>query len=583
MRRLLSHLLFLLLIPFSSFAQDSLMLDSLSQLQKDSTKVIRERKQLLSNAEDPARVKYSLRTPALTIRSFMHYTSPKVNRPDSAALTLYVRNPFSPEAMSLAIRLRQYIDGKGYILQTETMPTDSNYMDTLIKKGQHIFFPIPEEENIYLVKAGNSWIFSMHTVDRIPRMHSRLYPFGMLDWIPEKYKARALGLEYWQWIGIAVFFIVAYILYRLLILLLRSALYRVIFKYFFDRIPFKPLTRTARPLSFLIVTLMVIFYLPVLQFPATINSWVLLVLHIFIPVFTVLVVFNGVNILSHFLEQRAERTHNRMDDQLVPLVTKVLKAAVVVVGFVFVLEQLDVNITALVAGLSIGGLALALAAQDTVKNFFGSLMIFADRPFKVGDLIHFDTFDGTIEEVGVRSTRIRTFTNSVVTAPNGKLADAVVDNLGMRRMRRMKVVLGLRLDTPPDLLEAYVKGLLELANRHPLVVKNEIDIAFNEITQTSLNVLIHIYFDTIHWSVELKARQEMMLGSMKLAQQLGLHFAIPTQNLNVTSFPEKGAILPDYTQVKPADYEKIVSQFATNWEQEVSTHYPAHSTSITNQ
>jgi MscS family membrane protein len=369
----------------------------------------------------------------------------------------------------------------------------------------------------------------------------------------------------------------------LFILLLRSALYRVIFKYFFDRIPFKPLTRTARPLSFLIVTLLVIFYLPVLQFPATINSWVLLVLHIFIPVFTVLVVFNGVNILAYFLEQRAERTHNRMDDQLVPLVTKVLKAAVVIVGFVFVLEQLDVNITALVAGLSIGGLALALAAQDTVKNFFGSLMIFADRPFKVGDLIHFDTFDGTIEEVGVRSTRIRTFTNSLVTAPNGKLADAVVDNLGMRRMRRMKAVLGLRLDTPPDLLEAYVKGLLELANRHPLVIKNEIDIAFNEITQTSFNVLVHIYFDTIHWSVELKARQEMMLGSIKLAQQLGLHFAIPTQNLNVTSFPEKAAILPDYTLVKPADYEKIVSRFATNWEQEVSTHYPAQSTSNTNQ
>jgi MscS family membrane protein len=218
-----------------------------------------------------------------------------------------------------------------------------------------------------------------------------------------------------------------------------------------------------------------------------------------------------------------------------------------------------------------------------VKNFFGSLMIFADRPFKVGDLIHFDNTDGVIEEVGVRSTRVRTLTNSLVSVPNGKLADSVVDNLGMRRMRRMRFVLGLRLDTPPQLLEAYNEGLLELARRHPLVVKDEIDIAINEITNTSVNILVHVYFATPHWSIELKARQEFILAALNLAQKLGVVLAIPTQNLQVTAFPEKTPMLPDYTKVKPEEYGKVVQDFATNWEKGIEAKYPAQNTSNTNQ
>jgi MscS family membrane protein len=564
-------------------AQDSLLLDSLAQLQEDTSKVVKERKQLLSKVQDPSTIRYNLGTPSTAIRTFLLYSSPDVNRPDSAALALYVRNPFSPEAMATAIQLRQYLDGKGYILQPETMPNDSSYLDTLQKNGQHIFYPIPEEKKIYLVKAGNSWIFSLETVNSIAGMHERLYPFGTLDWIPDNYRQESLGLALWQWIGIAVFFIVAWVIYQLLVLVLRNLLYRVVFKYFFDKIPFRPLTRTARPLAFLVIVFLLIHYLPVLQFPATLNSYLLTGLHVTVPIFIVVVVFNGVNILGYFLEHRAERTRSRMDDQLVPLVTKVLKGVVVVLGLVFVLEQLEVNVTALVAGLSIGGLALALAAQDTVKNFFGSLMIFADRPFKVGDLIHFDNTDGVIEEVGVRSTRVRTLTNSLVSVPNGKLADSVVDNLGMRRMRRMRFVLGLRLDTPPQLLEAYNEGLLELARRHPLVVKDEIDIAINEITNTSVNILVHVYFATPHWSIELKARQEFILAALNLAQKLGVVLAIPTQNLQVTAFPEKTPMLPDYTKVKPEEYGKVVQDFATNWEKGIEAKYPAQNTSNTNQ
>ena len=132
------------------------------------------------------------------------------------------------------------------------------------------------------------------------------------------------------------------------------------------------------------------------------------------------------------LKRRAEKTVSTLDDQLIPLLRKFLKAVVLVLGAVWILSRLDFNVTALLAGVSLGGLAFALAAQDTLKNMFGSLLIFLDKPFQVGDWIQADSIDGTVEEVGFRSTRVRTFANSVIYVPNGKLSDMMVNNMGMR-------------------------------------------------------------------------------------------------------------------------------------------------------
>src|SRR5690606_24921192 len=140
---------------------------------------------------------------------------------------------------------------------------------------------------------------------------------------------------------------------------------------------------------------------------------------------------------------KAESTDSKLDDQLVPLLRKAMKIFVVLVGALFLLQNLDVNVASLVAGLGIGGVAVALAAKDTIANFFGSLMIFIDRPFQIGDWVKIGETEGIVEVVGFRSTRVRTFYNSLVTVPNAHFTEAAIDNLGMREYRRTSTVLNL--------------------------------------------------------------------------------------------------------------------------------------------
>ena len=140
----------------------------------------------------------------------------------------------------------------------------------------------------------------------------------------------------------------------------------------------------------------------------------------------------------------------------------------------------------------IGGLALAFAAQDTISNIFGSAMIFIDRPCNIGDWVKVDGQDGTVEEIGFRSTRIRTFANSLLSIPNGRLASMTVDNMGLRGMRRYSTTLGLQYDTPPDKMEKFVEGVRKIVWEHPKTVKHEdrILIYFHTYDASSLNVMV---------------------------------------------------------------------------------------------
>ncbi|CAN0285517.1 unnamed protein product, partial [Chrysoparadoxa australica] len=196
-----------------------------------------------------------------------------------------------------------------------------------------------------------------------------------------------------------------------------------------------------------------------------------------------------VNILALYLKHLAEKTKSTLDDQLVPLVRKTLKTFVVVIGSLFVLDNLNIDILPLVTGLSIGGIAFALAAQDTIKNFFGSLMIFIANPFQIGDWITAGDIDGTVEEVGFRSSRIRTFRNSLMYVPNSKLADSTVDNHGLRQYRRFYTQIALTYDTPPELIQTFIEGLRKIVENHPDTRKDYFHVYLNYMAAFSLNVM----------------------------------------------------------------------------------------------
>ena len=247
-----------------------------------------------------------------------------------------------------------------------------------------------------------------------------------------------------------------------------------------------------------------------------------------------------------------KKTDTALDDQLVPLIRKVLKTFVVAIGTLFILSNLNIDIVPLLTGLSIGGLAFALAAQDTIKNFFGSLMIFIDKPFQIGDWITSGEIDGNVEEVGFRSSRIRTFRNSLMSVPNGKLADRTIDNHGLRKYRRFYTQIAVTYDTPPELLQTFIDGLVQIVMNHPHTRKDYYNIFLNDMASFSLNIMFYIFFEVPNWTEELKARHEVLMEILMLGEKLEVNFAFPTQTLHMENFPGKLSNSPTYSSKEEA-------------------------------
>ena len=240
-----------------------------------------------------------------------------------------------------------------------------------------------------------------------------------------------------------------------------------------------------------------------------------------------------IDIVSEYLAERAARTPSKFDDVLIPLVTRSLKLLVVVFGIVFVAEVAGFRPTSVLAGLGLGGLAFALAAKDTIANVFGSITILVDRPFQIGDWIVTGDVEGSVEAVGIRSTRVRTFYNSLITVPNSALINATIDNMGARRYRRIKTMLCLTYDTPPEKIEAFCEGIRELIRQHPYTRKDYYHVWLNEFADASLNILLYCFHEAPEWATELRERHRLFLDIIRLAQRLGVEFAFPTQTLYV--------------------------------------------------
>jgi MscS family membrane protein len=259
------------------------------------------------------------------------------------------------------------------------------------------------------------------------------------------------------------------------------------------------------------------------------------VLSISLSVAVFWVIYNLIDVFAEYLTHVTGRTENSLDDQLVPLIRKTLRVFIVVLGVIVILQNNGYNVASLIAGLGIGGLAVALAAKDTLANFFGSITIFVDRPFRMGDWIKTSAAEGTVEEVGFRSTRIRTFYNSVVSVPNSSLANSEIDNLGMREFRRLKTILNLTYDTSPEQMEAFVEGIKAIVKANSNFRQDYYEIHFHAFGAHSLDVLVYVFFSVPDWSTELQQRHNFLLEILRLAKALQVEFAFPTQTLHIDS------------------------------------------------
>lgn len=240
-----------------------------------------------------------------------------------------------------------------------------------------------------------------------------------------------------------------------------------------------------------------------------------------------------IDVFTGYAAARGARLNMRVDQVLVPLLQKTLKVIVIAVGAILFVKILGFEVTPLVAGLGVGGLAFGLAAQDTLKNFFGSVNVVFDRPFQVGDWVRLGDVEGTVESVGLRSSRIRTFYNSQVTIPNSEIMTSRIDNLGRRRYRRISCMISVTYATRPEQLEAFCEGIRELIRRHPYTRKDYYHCWVNEFAASSVNILLYCFHETPEWGTELRERHRLFLDIIRLAQKLGVDFAFPTQTVHL--------------------------------------------------
>lgn len=228
------------------------------------------------------------------------------------------------------------------------------------------------------------------------------------------------------------------------------------------------------------------------------------------------------------------RTHPAAHS-LVPLASRVGKVALWALGVVALLSEFGYPVASLVAGLGIGGLALALAAQKTVENLFGAFSIGADQPFREGDFVKVEDFVGTVESIGLRSTKIRTLDRTLITLPNGRLSDMRLESFSVRDRMRLACTLGLVYATPPAQLRKILASLEHILRAHPKIWPDAVVVRFKELGESSLNIEVMAWFQTPDFSEFQLIRQEVLLQFMEVVQEAGSSFAFPTRSVHLIS------------------------------------------------
>jgi MscS family membrane protein len=249
-----------------------------------------------------------------------------------------------------------------------------------------------------------------------------------------------------------------------------------------------------------------------------------LALHLILLINLMRLAYLAVESVGQLVEDFAEASGNSMDGQLGPFATRVLKILVIVIGFLMSLQSLGLNVGALLAGLGIGSLAFALAAQDTVANLFGSITLIFDRPFQRGDDIRVGDIEGCVEEVGFRSTQIRTAAKTLITIPNAIMAKEKIENFSARNLRRFRHNLNLSIDNSPELIESFVMEVRHLLAQTSQVVTDHVTVGLASVNGQESKFLIEAYLKVNSWEEEFTLSETLLLQILKIAKLRQIKF-----------------------------------------------------------
>jgi MscS family membrane protein len=394
-------------------------------------------------------------------------------------------------------------------------------------------------EPVRMVRAGEGagarWVFDRATVDHIDEWYAELGNRWMLDVLPSVLLEPGFGdLLWWQWLALPVLVVLAWLIGFLLSRTTSGLLNRLAARTAstWDDVV---LDRVRAPLT--LAWGLAVFYMlvPLLGLYAPAEDMIQRTLAVGLYLVFFWSLLRTVDVLGQYLLKSGWADEHPASRALVPLGGRVVKLAIVAMGIVAMLGELGFSVASLVTGLGIGGLALALAFQKTGENVFGAFAIGVDQPFRVGDFVKIEDFSGTVETIGMRSTRIRTLDRTLVSLPNGRLAEMRLETFAVRDRIRLNTSIGVLYSTTADQMRAVLTGCEKVLRDHPRIWPDRVVVRFAGFGPSSLDIEIMCWFLTSDIHEFREYRQEVFLGFMEVVEKAGTSFAFPTRTVHIVN------------------------------------------------
>jgi MscS family membrane protein len=480
----------------------------------------------------------------------------------------------------LANRLKQIIYRQRRIILQE-LP-DSNYADpyTLLSRPDGVV-------ELARVPSGDrkgEWVFTRETVGSIDPLYvafedqpysEEIVAAGATGYLPHLaidpelwlqtrlpgwlraavVSTRRFRIEIYQLVGFVVVPVLAFGVYRLATSLLTACVVGLLGRRG-TALPRETVRKRLTPTARLAGVLFLRWGLLLLGMDRALLVPLLVLLNPLIWLLAMWAAFRLIDLVSDLIEVHLTAGKRRPDisQMLWPVGSLAIKIGLFVLTMFHLMTVFAWDVTAVLTGLGIGGLAFALGAQDSLKNLFGSFTLIADRPFVVGESVKIGNHDvGVVEVVGLRSTRIRTADDTLLIVPNSSLTNMEITNFGRRRFRRYSTKIGVAYSTTLSQLSAFREGIKDIIRRLERTRKDHFEVAVNDLGASAVEVLVSVYFDVADWHEELEARDALILEILRLADDLGVELAYPTQTIHLAPSPRSVGGDGEQERLTPAE------------------------------
>jgi MscS family membrane protein len=491
-----------------------------------------------STAESPE----SPESPRASVRRFVELAARKGDY-EGAARHLQIPPGEEARGPELARRLRAVLERRLDIALDALSPLPEGMTEDELPAGVDLAGLVPngtgDHDPVFLVRTrdaeGRHWAFSRQTVSRIDGWYDALPDRWVRDWIPERLQRYGpAGLMWWQWIAVPVLAVVALALGRLLGGLTRAVLFRVTQRtetHWDGRL----LEKAGPALTLLWAVAAAAALLPWLALLPAAERLARSLLGGLATLGVVWALWRSVDVWARYLAEQPGIADNPSAQSLLALLRNFAKVFLAVGGVLATLAAFGYPVTTVLAGLGIGGLALAFGAQKTIENLFGSVALAVDQPFRVGDFVRVEDFTGNVERIGMRSTQIRTLDRTLISIPNGQLAELRTEEFSSRDRIRLACTIGLVYGTTREQVERVVSGFEKVLRDQPLIWPDTVVVRFAAFSPSSLDIEVMAWFQTADIAVFRDCRQEVLFGFMRVVEESGSSFAFPTRTVHVVA------------------------------------------------